>query len=515
MPNTQPHYNPLPGTGALGRCFNIFDTYTVPNGPILFDLKTGKNTFQWGGITYALADNVSNPQMLATGNAVCDVYQSRDEFSQQLSQQAGLQGHYKAFSAEFDEEYSVNRQTETEYSYALLKVDYDSYLVTLQDSSAAYLLSAIKNDSAYQNMPSDFTDDNQGQFFEFFIRYGTHYISAVKCGAQLQMSSKILKSYNYSEQEIKANMQAEFNALLGGVSANANVGWSQVNKNWFTSQSTRVQVIGGNTSILQLVIPQYGDNHVDTYGEWLGSIDQTPAPRDLTLRPISDIFPSNRHHAVEEAIEAYTHANVGLHVNGADSAQATNCYIILNGKSYVPDMNAIKAVDAYGHPCGGLLLAIFDRKTLRNQLYKTYDVEYNRFNASAATDWQPAAQAAYQQAVNDTQSYAGRSDVLVCLLFWGANTLYGFPSSNFEGFMRNLGAGSGLDTWSGKHNSTGAATMAYALVGVPDGSGNSVELLTTSTSSREYLSNRPHPGLTCDVFLEPHLHRGDMLFTPR
>lgn len=504
-----PSYQVLAGVGDLGRCVNIFDRYEIPNRQQLVDLKTGSATFDWYGFTYALPNNLPPPQVVAAGSAKVEHFSSKEEFSSFLSAKAGLQGSYEAFKAEFSAAFSVKTGEEAEYSYSMLHVEYDSYQLALGLVPQTSLVKSVLQDSVYADLPASFDPKNPYPFFRFFDRYGTHYVSAVTCGGRLYMFSKIEKSYAYSDTSAEANLKAEFSALLGGVTGNTQANWNAVDKNWFTAQSGYVQVLGGDTGILSILFPSWGDVNVAAYRDWLGSIGVSPATRDFTLRPISDIFPPEKQAAVSNALDAYRGNQVRVEAIGGQNVDSCSAFIALNGRP-------ISSTTSNGQ-LGGMLMAVYDRATLAVLHSGTYDIQKNRINEYAADGFEPYADAAYGGAMKDAQPYVGRSDVIVAMVFYGINSLYSYPSSAFYTFMESLGAADDLAEWTSKRTSAAATDMAYALVGIPDGRHGDLglEALMRGTQDYTFYAGLPlnMPGLKMDIYLQPDVSQ-QISFTP-
>ncbi len=499
-------YNPLPGVSTLGRCINIFQAYDTPNGQQLFNINSGDRTYEWSGVTYFLPDNVSWPQIVQAGEGRAEYFSSQQEFSAFFEEKASINGQYKAFSAQFSEEYSVNSQTQSQYSYGFFHVEYDGYQVTVDIGSPDKLRLEVKNDALYTSVPSLYTEDNKMEFFRFFSRYGTHYVQSIVCGGRLYFYSGIEKSYNFTDSEIKAELKATYDALFIKAEGDVSARWQQVNKNWFTSQNGNIQIRGGDRAILSSVVPAWGEDLTDIYDEWLGSLGMDPAPRDFTFRPISDIFPVEKQLAVAKALEEYANSHLTLEVTGGNSPQACACYIAINGKPLQPDLEHRNT--------GGMLIAVFDRKTLKLLFHRSYDVQKNRRNQQAGNNWIPDAEAAYIDAVADIQPYQGSAEVIVALLYWGVNSLYSYPPISFSSFMTSLGAGDDLSHWLSYKTSGTASEMAYALVGIPDGSHPGIESLIRGSVTWD-IEPEIYPSLKLDIFLEPEATADGVQFLPR
>ena len=278
-------YNPVPGADTLGRAFSVFDRWQTPNRPQLFDmcLTADGPTYDFGGIRYALPTNVASPTPVSQGTTAFQYFSSVEDFSQYFMAKAGIKGSYQAFTAEFNAQYSDNVESQRENQYFLVHTEYAGYQLTLESALSAKLSPAVTSDSLYQNLPVTCTDANQMAFFNFFDRYGTHYISAVTVGARCYYTSQIAKSYQSTDQQAKANLTVAFEAMFSSGSANVETEWKRVDKQWFQNQQGRVEFVGGDNSLLGIVVPQFGDDFSAKYQQWIGSLTMNPVPRDYVL----------------------------------------------------------------------------------------------------------------------------------------------------------------------------------------------------------------------------------------
>ncbi len=418
---------PLPGADTLGYGFNIFGQYDSSSkiSP-LFDMQfDASREWRSGNVTYLLPQNASfDPSPSHNGDTY--VFSSRQKVQEHFAAKASVSASYGPFSGEFEAAYSQTKVSDDQYDYALVEANSIFWSLTLKDQSANALASWVTSDPDYINIPDTYNEGNRDLFFRFFDKYGTHYVVGVTVGSRLYYSSLILKSYNYSSQDISVKMKAEYDGVFVKAGAEAQAAWQKAGEDWSSQRSVTVGALGGNNVILNALAPGYPDNFNDEYKMWLESAAALPAVIDFQLAEVANLFSSGKAQAVKQAITAYTRTRLYV------EAKTGSCVVLYNAEPVLPAGG--------GDGVLGFQLVAIDRKSLRVAFAKSY----------AITAFYSGYEERYTTALSDIRPYRnGR--YLIAFTTW---SMFGtqYPIKDFSDFLNEIGAGIGLQGWFNVHD---------------------------------------------------------------
>lgn len=438
---------PIPGGDVLGYGFDVFGRYDASSkiSP-LFNIQYDASK-QWGNYLLPLNATVdSSTKHYGASHA----FNSRSEVEQHFAASVGISGKYGLFSAEFSASYSQTVKQDQEYQYGLIEAFSQFWSLDLQNRSSAALADWVTQDPDFQNIPAQYTPENCYHFFRFFDKYGTYFVTGVNVGSRLFYTCSVLKTHQYSEQEIKSNIKAEYNAVFLKVGAEAKVEWNKIGQQWSDSRSVSVNALGGNNSILNALAPGFPDNFNGFYTSWLDSCQSMLAVIDFRLASMDTLFSGDKADAVKTALNAYAKARIY-----AESKTGT-CVIYYNKKPILPASTGDSI---------GMQLAALDRQSLEVVFAKSYRSNYYETNEM------------YLSALSDI-SHLRNSKYFFAFCTW---SMLGtcLPPQAFYDFLIDCGAGFGLENWENVHDlpqsnphwySCDATHVNYALVGIP-GSG--------------------------------------------
>ncbi|MCG8653267.1 MAG: MACPF domain-containing protein [Pirellulales bacterium] len=485
----------IPGYSLLGRSFDTFGTYTekaTESKQRLFDLsKPSKTTFTYAGKTYDLPVDTSATNV-AKYAAQLNLFHSKSEVSEFFSAQAGIEGKYLAYSAQFDASYSSIAKTVDENYFGLFHERTDGYQLSMNEATVDYLTKEAQAD--LKNLPNVFNESTKAAFFQFFDRYGAFYVTSVTLGGRLYYNFSVKKSYVEKEQTLKAKVSGAYEGLLGA-KANAKAKWNQSGKDFVDAESVSIHIVGGKPSSGLVQAPQFGENRSDLLGKWLDSVPSAPAAVEFGLAPLYRALPlGEKANALETATDAYTQAQLYLEATGARGGDPeTNGTAVICGNHFSTPKYKLG---------GGALAIVVDRSKPQTPplLEKSYDLSKDQ-------------DATLQQMYNDLNKYTDNEDVIVAMLWFGAD-IRSHPTPDLHGFMRSIGAGDGLTFWD-KHidPSYNPVDISYALVGVPGWRvGRALE---TYDSHGVYTSFEPvYPGTQLESFLKPENLQDVFRYTP-
>ena len=313
-------------------------------------------------------------------------------------------------------------------------------------------------------------------FFRFFDKYGLYYIVAVTVGSRIYYSSSVSKSYGYTEDQIKTKVKLEYKAVLTEAGAEASAEWKRVGRNWTDQRDVRLYTLGGDNSILNALAPGFNDNFNEDYKRWQQSAAAQPAVVDFRLASVDKLFSGDKATAVAQALNAYTRSRIYA------ESKTGSCLLSFNGQHLLPPGG--------GERVYGFQLAAIDRVALTKVWAKSYSV---------TNDLYSQYQDRYQQALLDITPY--RNDgYIIAFATW---SMFGVqsPTEYFYEFLRESGAGAGLQDWANVHDlrtqdsawqSADVTHCNYTLVGVPGtGPGAGVESFSRAGSTD---TGQPHWG---------------------
>ncbi|MEI6757651.1 MAG: hypothetical protein FDX18_09115 [Chlorobium sp.] len=435
---------PIPGGDILGYGFDVFGRYDASSriSP-LFNIQYDTSK-QWQGFLLPMnASFDSSSSHYGTSYS----FNSRVEVEQHISSKVGITAKYGMFSGEFSASYAQTVKRDQEYQYGLMEAFSQFWSIDLQDRSAGALADWVTNDPDFQNIPEQYTTENRYQFFRFFDKYGTYFVTGVNVGSRLFYTCSVLKSHKYSEQEVKTKIKAEYNAVFIKAGAEAEGEWRKIGQEWSDARSVSVNALGGNNNILSALAPGFPDNFSTSYKCWLDSCEAMPAVIDFRLASVDTLFSGQKAQAVKTALEAYAKARIYA------ESKTGSCVIFYNGKPVLPASSG-KAV--------GMQLAAWDRQSLDVVFAKSYSANF--FDSSQM----------YLNALSDIK-YLRNSKHIFAFCTW---SMLGtcLPPKSFYDFLIDCGAGFGLESWENVHNlpqsnphwySCDATHVNYAFVGIP------------------------------------------------
>ncbi|MEV6770486.1 MAC/perforin domain-containing protein [Nocardia sp. NPDC051030] len=483
----------IPGSGAIGRGFNILGTYSTRSlMPQIVNLGDDNKSWEYPptGITYQVPDNATPLEYTnTTGSSY--VYNTVEQFQSHFSQKAGVQTSYGAFSGQFNIAYSSTVQTDQSYYYGIYEADFTAWELNLNHTSSQWLTPDFRDDPDVQNLPSTFTPQNQEQFYAFFRKWGTHFVGQVVVGGSLDYYEAVQKSFSSDQSQISANIKLEYKAVFTSGKAESQTEWEQLTKTWADSRLVTVSATGGDNSILDALNPGYGDSDVGIFDAWSSAVMKNPSVVEFSLRPLNVLFSGDQAIAVANALEAYT--------NGAILAYAATDYtpnkapgggqvstsfgIITNGDVAIPN----PAVDPPAPtvvspgvvaPVGGYQLALYDPVTFEQIMVHLY---YQKYQPNSLSP-DPSIYKAMMADINTV----GRKGYLAAVSGFAVDLL-NYPSQDFQNWLISIGATmSGWKKFIGYPDKGGSA--CYIVLGRQGAApGFALELLQAVYSSSDWL----------------------------
>lgn len=454
--------NIIPGADVVGFGFNILGEYDTSSLTTqLFIHQTNQaSDYTYAGITYAVPDNLAVvPNTNEYGTT--EVFQTAEQFQSYFSAKAGVSGSYGAFKGQFDAAYANTFNSNTSYWYCLSEASFNCWDIVLESTGLQWLSPGFSQDPSVDTLPSVFNEENKEDFFQVFRKFGTHYVTQVVCGGNLNYYEAVETSYSSNEQEISANAQMEYKALFLSASAQSSAEWNQLGESWANSRVVTIACTGGDASILNVLNPGFGDDYSNLYSTWSTSVNTNPAVMQFTLRPLSTLFSGDTADAVQQALVAYTNgaiiaqanANMTLGTGPNNSNFTTNATMICNGNIISPDPVTQPPTTPSGYPIGGLQVALLDSDTQEVQMCKLYYQDNNDFNN------QPLI---YTDMLADIQQYGQGNYICVVTAF--AVNLMNYPTADFANWLYSCGAA--LSGWKEYIGFTGSPGMvSYTCIG--------------------------------------------------
>lgn len=462
--------NEIPGAGMLGYGFNIlgkYDETSITSRLFKYSHEKEKTyTYYPTNIEYAVPDNttvISDTQTTGTAH----VYSNRMQFQEYFMAKAGVKGSYWGFSTEFNAAYSQVFSTDQAYYYGLYDTDYISWEMQLADQSVEWISPSFLNDPAVKSLPSKYSKENQKQFFAIFRKYGTHVVTQVMVGGGMYYFVAVEQSYSSNLQQISANIELEYNAFFISGKAEAEIEWKNLGKTWAEKRNVKVDATGGDASLLNALVPNYGDNKSSAFSTWTSELMKNPAVIDFQLRPISILFSGDQQEAVSLALYEYLNSAVLVIANadykpgkgpgGGD--YTTHSGIIVNGKIFSPDPPVtppppyLPSGSDYIRPVGGVQIALFDPATLdpiMNHIYYEDQVDMSH------------QQQIYADIMEDIKNIT--ADNYLCAVSGFAIDLRNYPTQDFVTWLASCGGA--LTEWKKYLTFSGyAGILSYVCIG--------------------------------------------------
>jgi hypothetical protein len=372
------------------------------------------------------------------------------------------------FSGQFDLMFSGASQSDTEYIYGMIYSGYHFWDLEILDQSINGLAPWVLNDPDFYSLPREFNEETASVFFRFFDKYGTHYVSSVNVGWKLYFNEAVSRSFTQSSATVSANVSAEFRALfLEDSKASAEATWSQVGYEYTQNRMASVLAQGGNSSIVDSIIPGYGSNYGNLYDGWRLSAEANPVAVDFGLSPMWNLFSGDHATALEAAYLAYSNAHLY-----AESKTASSL-IQVKGQAEIMPARPAQA--------SGFQVVVLDRANLQT-VFKSY------FTFSWSNYWSTWTRM-YDEMFLALTPY-NNSSYLISFATFGMMGAW-FPTDRMYQFLISCGASEGLREWErlfDQQPSTSYAGINYILVGVPQlGMGNGLEAYTAAGENASYI----------------------------
>ena len=493
--------NLISGSGILGRGFNARKEYAINAlSSALFDLRdSGEEWTAENKITYSKPTNTTiTSGYESTGMAKC--FSTRKQVEEHFSEQAGLSVKSFGFTGKFDALYSTTRQREDDYSYALYELSNDQWRLTLEDLSTDAIGRGFKRD--VDDLPQEFTPENEDTFFSLFEKYGTHFVHEVTVGARLYYTLSVLKTFSSDEKQIEANLKLEYKASFLSTEATSHTEWTKLTKEWTESRIAIVKAMGGTHEILNAVIPEFDVNHHNVFEIWIKSIPDYPVVTDFKVRPISQIFSGNKQKAIKEALETYL---AWIHVESSFES----CTIAVGG---IPVRTTRKMPTG---PFMGFQAAVINQRThqaIFSQIYQFPMLDPERLKLEPVKKmWEER----WEAMRSELHKLCASPDHILALASYRMRCLW-FPPATMAEFMRHCGADKGLWLWENAHDpSRGRLTEEscnYTLIGMSGlGAGVGFDEFTLAATRSEEA-----PTVVLDVRMDElgHPERPDLRSRP-
>lgn len=471
-----PDHDLIPGAGVVGFGFDITRQYNQNSVTSqLFSTVAGPETTQTiDGTTYSVPFNMSY-QPISSTSAQSYVTESQLDFARTFAQNIGVDASIGAFSGEFDHAYSDTFNSSQSFYYCWYDGSQSNYRLIINEQGLPYVNPTFAADVAA--LPTEYNDATAQNFYDLFIKYGTHYVASVTLGASFRYYVSVQTSYSSDQQSVKDSVELEYKAVFVDDKVHAEQDWSTLTTNWASSRNVMIVTQGGDNSMAGVAAPGYGANASDLFKAWLASAQKMPAVTDFSLRPISLICDSGRFQAVDKALTDYLNAYIFLRADLAEppGGPTTSFEISVFNQTIdppaVPPMPAPSRNSKKGKlvPVGGFQLVLLDRRTYLPLLNTVYYMPA----LDSDPDWQVHVQDLYAQMLSDVKSVAS-NDYIVALNGFGIESMLSFPPKEVANWLYNCGAK--LDAWR-QHIASSAPdyVLNYLFIGGPGAFGRPVE----------------------------------------
>lgn len=447
------------------------------------------------GVTYELPKNVG-AHLVPVHEGTAIAFNQKTAVSEFFSAKASVEGNYLAFSGQFSASFGMIEKSVSENQFGMYDLSTSGFEVEIINATKANLSPEVLDDPDYKDLPTTYNKDTEKLFFRFFHKYGTHFVKSVSMGGRLYYSIAIDKSFGFSSQEFKANIEVEYKAVFG-IKADAEANWKRLDKTWVDYREVKIGAVGGDDSILNALLkPEPPDNHNALFTQWIASLETIPGAMNFSLAGVDTLFSGEQAEAVAQAAEAYTQMHLFLTAQGGKESESTTGTIILNGTPFLPPL----------FKGGGLSFGVIDRTSLEILYEGKFDVMEGWPHVDSPYD--------YAVAAKNLKQFTGNDGVIVVMLFWGMYSIQGWPTGAMHDFILSLGAGSGFEQWSKHVEYPAWQNIAYALVGVPGWFHNQAFENYSVGSGLGNLVSPRFPSLELQVFLEPEYFGDEFRYSP-
>ncbi|MEZ4453828.1 MAG: MAC/perforin domain-containing protein [Nannocystaceae bacterium] len=460
----------LPGSEALGFGFNILGEYDVSSltrqiyGHQRMDAQSW--TYQPTGITYSVPDNTSvvpNTQTTST----TQVFTTQESFQSYFSAKAGVKGSYATFRGEFSSAFSMTSASTQSFSYGLYEADFNGWNVVQSDLSSNWLSPGFTSDPDVEDLPTVYDVTTQDKFFAFFRKFGTHIVTQVTVGGNLDYFVAVEDSYSSNEVKISANISLEVQAVFYSASAESQAEWNQLGQSWANSRQVTISAVGGSASVLNSMTPTFGTNEANAFATWSSAVMENPAVTEFMLTPISAAFSGSQAQAVSQALQAYLSGAVVAIANsdytpgsgpggGNFTSSAT---VLVSGRVILPSPPVTPPTPPrWGNniipPVAGYQLVILDGRnftTLMSHLY------YQPFGTVAQE------QAIYNAMMDDLHKLTPPTGYIAVVAGFAID-LMNYPTKPFSDWLLSVGAS--MEGWRQYLGFTGSpGQVSYVCIG--------------------------------------------------
>ncbi len=449
-PEAEAISNLVPGAEIIGYGFNIFGSYSFDNAlKPLFDLGEPASWTAPSGTVYQLPAHVSQPGG-SSSTATSSTFATSSAFTSYFQGSASVSGSIGAFSASFSSTYDTAQQSQSDYSWALVEADFIAWHISI-NYSLANVRKDVKEDSDWADLPKTFNASNEENvlaFYNFFTKFGTHFISTVTTGGTLYYYYAISRSSHYSSTAISVSASAEYHGLISNTSAEASAQWGNTAANWTSYRQSHAMTVPAITNVIDWVNPAPGTyDRNGNFAQWKQAVVNNPSRCKFALKPIWDLFSGQQYQALFEAYQSYGNNRVSVLARKIGLA-----VIVVNGKPMIPDG---------GYPAANTQawqLVVLDRKTLAVRLNKIYQFNFN--DAQWPDD-------TLNRMSSDLGPYVGSGTHMLVTATSNLDEACN-PNAELYAILKSFGSGAALDTWMTTPNhacSSGPGSAVYALIG--------------------------------------------------
>lgn len=279
---------PLKNVGFLGRCYDMLklnpldlDGSALANAPFDLDKSQQKPVNTGNNVVPVVVDfhPGSGGEYSEEAKLVFTAYDYQSSFKQDVNFEVGIPDVF-AFSTNVS--YSSFKQDtgseENLYTYIDFKQELHSLTLDLEyeDQSQLKLRSNFK--SAVENLPYD-KDDGYEDFIKAF---GTHFTTYVKFGGRAYLWLKVSNTtYSTLQREglnVKVGVKGTFKKITGSVGSETTTEDAKKFEELTQASSTNIKFDGGTVN-----------TNLD---EWVRTVENNPAPINMTLKPLYKLFTS-------------------------------------------------------------------------------------------------------------------------------------------------------------------------------------------------------------------------------
>lgn len=481
----------VPGsTSILGWGFNIFGEYSATSKlrQLLDFTKSGAHPEIVNGAQYMVPNSVSAGESHDfSGSAT--FFSSKEEVSKYFSAKAGISGGYAGFKGSLKAGYTSDELNTTEFNYCIFDGQKLSYPLNINNPDISLLADSVLADADYHAMAAaaatGFDKNNPTPFYNFFLKYGTHFVYEVEMGGSLYYYAAVNKSYSKSSQDISVKASFEYNGLFNA-EAKAKADWNNLDEKWVQNRQMQLVITGGSVNFPSTSDVAFGTNMNDAYNQWLADVDTNPSPMGFKLYPMSALFSGSQAAAINDALEHFIAGQISI------SLERNQAMVAINGESIDTSMyQSVMTKEPSGNfvRMFSYLALVVDRIT--GKVVDTVSVLSESgwtwlYNNGETNPAPPTASATVPPQLS---KYEGKEQYLLIFMWYGENDGYMrvisvAPAVPLRTLLTSTGAGPLLDNW---HNSNVMGDPkcpnynVYILVGIFGLQGQGFETMATAS----------------------------------